>query len=100
MLRDETLACLELLVETLACLELLVEIRLALSSPITVEARVSTLEDEALEELEESSVLAHDANIKGKNIRVKNSNLNFVTSFFAKLSERTKKVRLGALEVI
>jgi hypothetical protein len=29
--------------ETLACLELLVEMRLALSSPITVEARVVTV---------------------------------------------------------
>ena len=88
--------------ETPACLELLVEMRLALSSLITVEARVSALEEEALEELEEleDSSLAHDANIKGKNIMVKNSNLKFATSFFVKLSERPKKDRPGVLEVI
>ena len=90
--------------ETLACLELLVEMRLALSSVITLEARVSVLEVEALEvealeELEDSS-LAHDANINGKNIRVKNSNLNFAASFFVKLSEELKKVRPRVLEII
>ena len=73
--------------ETRACLELLVEMRRALSSPITVEARVSVLVEEALEDF----FFAHDANIMGKNIRANKSNLNFATSFFWKRSERPKK---------
>ena len=75
--------------ETRACLELLVEMRRALSSLITVEARVSVLEEEALED--SLFFFAHDANIKGKNIRANKSNLNFATSFFWKRSERPKK---------
>ena len=43
LVRELESVLLVLLDETLACLELLVEMRLALSSPITVEARVVTV---------------------------------------------------------
>jgi len=74
--------------DTRDCLELLDEERLALSSAITVEAIDSP---EELAELEESSFLAHEANINGKSIMVENSIL-FATSFFKNLilSERHK----------
>ena len=82
--------------ETLACLELLVEMRLALSSPITVEARVvvvvpvSVVPVSDVVEEEPPSSLLQPINMKNDSIRTENEKrfekLPFRTLLYLKIN--------------